>query len=48
MLGDTKSTIGFGYNPKNNKKASIMTKMMVSFSVISVKTFVLVSPNITF
>ena len=47
-LGVTKSTIGFGYNPKNNKKAIITTSVIASLVVTSAKTLVLVSPNIVF
>ena len=45
-LGVTNSTIGFGYNPKNNKKPMITINVIASLIVTSVKFLVLVSPNI--
>lgn len=47
-LGVTKSTNGFGYNPKNNKKAMMATNVIASLVVTSAKALVLVSPNIVF
>ena len=47
-LGVTNSTIGFGYNPKNNKKPMITTNVIASLVVMSAKILVFVSPNIVF
>ena len=46
IAGFTKSFIGFGYNPKNNRKPMITTNTIVSLRLTSAKTFVLVSPSI--
>ena len=41
-----KVIIGFGYNPKNNKTATIIDNEIPSFKVISENSFLFVSPSI--
>ena len=48
MLGDIKSKIGFGYNPKNIKTIIMIINVVPSVNVTSAKGLSFVFPNITF